>query len=182
MSDTTTPLPAADPLRALVEEWSRSEVTRAEDLDRLIAPLEEAVERLAEWADRIALVEQAEAERQQEAEAREQAAEDRRRRLEHDLKLARARVRELEQGLQERTEELLRAQAANNALAAELQSIESDDSLETDPLDDEVFENLDPIDDSEHAEGEQAADNGEHAEAAESDGGVAERFARLRRS
>lgn len=170
MADTTTSLLATDPLRALVEEWSRVELTRAEDLERMIAPLETAVGQLAEWADRVAVVEQAEAERLQETETREQAAEDRRRRLEHDLKLARARVRELEQALQERTEELLRAQAANNSLAAELQSIESDDTLTTDPLDDEVFENFDPV--------ETAV---EPPETTETDDGVAERFARLRR-
>lgn len=179
MPDTTTPLPATDPLRALVEEWSHAEVTRAEDLNRMIAPLEEAVGQLIGYADQIAVTEQTEAEHREEAATREQAAEDRRRRLEHDLKLARARVRELEQALQERTEELLRAQAANNSLAAELQSIESEGTYASEPLEDEAFEHFD----STVEPGIEPIESAHPTEATgEAESGVAERFARLRRS
>lgn len=129
MSVATIDAPVVEPLRELVDDWTRNEAGRAEDLQRLLEPLEQAVGQLSEWADRIAAAEASEAEARRDAVSKEQAADTRRRRLEHDLKLARDRVTELEQLLLERTEELLRMQAANNRLAAELREIGDDEPL-----------------------------------------------------
>lgn len=134
MSVATIDAPVEEPLRALVDDWTRNEAGRAEDLQRLLEPLEQAVGQLSEWANRIAAAEASEAEARRDAVSKEQAADTRRRRLEHDLKLARDRVTELEQLLLERTEELLRMQAANNRLAAELREIGDDEPLLEGPL------------------------------------------------
>jgi hypothetical protein len=134
MSVATIEAPVEESLRELVDDWTRTEAGRAEDLQRLLEPLERAVGQLSEWADRIAAAEGAEADARRDAVSKEQAADARRRRLEHDLKLARVRVTELEQLLQERTEELLRMQAANNRLAAELREIGDDEPLLDGPL------------------------------------------------
>lgn len=134
MSVATIDAPVEEPLRALVDDWTRNEAGRAEDLQRLLEPLEQAVGQLSDWANRIAAAEASEAEARRDAVSKEQAADTRRRRLEHDLKLARDRVTELEQLLLERTEELLRMQAANNRLAAELREIGDDEPLLEGPL------------------------------------------------
>ncbi len=178
MSQATIDAPAIEPLRDLVEDWNRSESSRAEDLQRLLEPLEQAVGQLSEWADRVAEAEQAEEDARREAAHKEQAAEARRRRLEHDLRLARERVTELEHLLQERTEELLRMQAANNRLAAELREIGDDEPLASDAVADE----RDDVDGDLMAinlEDDQLADDFAGAEPVE---GVAERFARLRQN
>lgn len=134
MSVATIDAPVKEPLRALVDDWTHNEAGRAEDLQRLLEPLEQAVGQLSDWANRIAAAEASEAEARRDAVSKEQAADTRRRRLEHDLKLARDRVTELEQMLLERTEELLRMQAANNRLAAELREIGDDEPLLEGPL------------------------------------------------
>ena len=186
MSQATLEAPAVDPLRDLVEDWNRSEAGRAEDLQRLLEPLEQAVGQLSEWADRVAVAEQAEEDARREAASKEQAAEARRRRLEHDLKLARQRVTELEQLLQDRTEELLRMQAANNRLAAELREIGDDEPLASDALAESIDEaDGDLISDVDGdlmaiaGDEQQLADDFAGTEAIE---GVAERFARLRQN
>jgi chromosome segregation ATPase len=185
MSQATLEAPAVEPLRDLVEDWNRSEASRAEDLQRLLEPLEQAVSQLSEWADRVAVAEQREEEARREAASKEQAADARRRRLEHDLKLARQRVTELEQLLQDRTEELLRMQAANNRLAAELREIGDDEPLASDalgdPIEDADGDLIKDVDGDLMAiapEDEELADFG----AAEPIEGVAERFARLRQN
>ena len=187
MSVATIEAPVEEPLRELVDDWTRNETGRAEDLQRLLEPLEQAVGQLSEWADRITAAEAAEAEARRDAASKEQADGARRRRLEHDLKLARDRVTELEQLLLERTEELLRMQAANNRLAAELREIGDDEPLlEESPL------NTSQLHDPQHHDEALTSDDGDlmaaAVEAVEAqplaDFGavehVAERFARLR--
>lgn len=162
MTDALTEAPANDPLRRLVAEWSQADEGRAAEVDGLLEPIEQTLGQLVEWADRLAVSQQAEAEQREEDEAREQAGDDRRRRLEHDLKLARTRVADLERMLHDRTEELLRAQEANSRLAAEMQSIGDDDpALAAISIEDDT-----PPSEVEAAPAE--------------DGGVAERFAALR--
>ncbi|QDT67185.1 hypothetical protein MalM25_00820 [Planctomycetes bacterium MalM25] len=170
MSDAPTEAPASDPLRSLVDDWSQAEESRVAEVDGLLEPIEQALGQLVEWADRLATNQQAEAEQREEADARTQAGDDRRRRLEHDLKLARARVADLERMLHDRTEELLRAQEANNQLAAELQAIGDDDpALAAISIDEEAA-----------GEGPPTEDPTDEAANAASDGGVAQRFAALR--
>ncbi len=176
MSEATLEAPVGEPLHELVDDWTRAESDRSEELKRLLEPIEEAVGQLGEWADRIAAAEQAAAEARREASTKEQTSEERRRKLEHDLKLARARVAELERSLQDRTAELLRVQAANNELAAQLQEIGDDEPLAGGSYAGESPRNED---------GDlMATPNGDDhfAELAEGEPGegVAERFARLR--
>ncbi|QDV72291.1 hypothetical protein [Botrimarina mediterranea] len=189
MSVATIEAPVDEPLRELVDDWARAEAGRAEDLQRLLEPLEQAVGQLSEWADRIAAAEAAEAEARRDATAKEQAADARRRRLEHDLKLARDRVTELEQLLLDRTEELLRMQAANNRLAAELREIGDDEPLLAEPMAEECRTDA-PAPDGPLSYDE-ALTNDDGDLMAGADGGeplpdfaavehVAERFARLR--
>lgn len=189
MSVATIEAPVEEPLRELVDDWTRNEAGRAEDLQRLLEPLEQAVGQLSEWADRIAAAEAAEAEARRDAASKEQADGARRRRLEHDLKLARDRVTELEQLLLERTEELLRMQAANNRLAAELREIGDDEPLLEGP---DPPLNVSNLHDPQHYDEALTSDDGDLMAAAVepveaqplADFGavehVAERFARLR--
>jgi chromosome segregation ATPase len=194
MSVATIDAPVEEPLRELVDDWTRNEAGRAEDLQRLLEPLEQAVGQLSDWANRIAAAEASEAEARRDAVSKEQAADTRRRRLEHDLKLARDRVTELEQLLLERTEELLRMQAANNRLAAELREIGDDEPLLEGPLveepSSEEYRTDGPPQDgplsydealTEH-DGDlmSASDNGEPLTDFAAVEHVAERFARLR--
>jgi chromosome segregation ATPase len=197
MSVATIDAPVEEPLRELVDNWTRNEAGRAEDLQRLLEPLEQAVGQLSDWANRIAAAEASEAEARRDAVSKEQAADTRRRRLEHDLKLARDRVTELEQLLLDRTEELLRMQAANNRLAAELREIGDDEPLLDGPLLDgplleESPPNASQLHDPQHYDEALTSDDGDlmaaAVEAVEAqplaDFGavehVAERFARLR--
>ncbi|TWU00696.1 Chromosome partition protein Smc [Botrimarina colliarenosi] len=178
MSEATIDAPIDESLHALVEDWTQAEAGRAEELHRLLEPIEQAMAQLTEWADRIAAAEASEATARNEAASRDQAAEDRRRKLEHDLKLSRTRVAELEKSLQERTAELLRLQAANNELAAQLQEIDDEESPSgtggptTDPPHDGDLMSI-PADDATFADIAVEVDGNE---------GVAERFARLRRT
>lgn len=177
MPQATIEAPAVEPLRDLVDDWTQSEAGRAEDLQRLLEPLEQAVGQLNEWADRVAAAEQAEEDARREAASKEQAADARRRRLEHDLKLARERVTELEQLLQDRTEELLRMQAANNRLAAELREIGDDEPLANEALAEQAGKSDGDLMASDlDTEPLSDFDAAEHVE------GVAERFARLRQN
>lgn len=174
MSEATLESPVEEPLRELVDDWSRSESGRAEELQRLLEPIEQALGQLGEWAERASVAEQSEAEARRDSAEKEQAAEQRRKKLEHDLKLARARVTELERSLQERTAELLRVQAANNELAAQLQEIGDDEPLVEASAPSEEGE--EPIDGDLMIlpDGESLDDLGDQGD------GVAERFARLR--
>jgi chromosome segregation ATPase len=192
MSVATIEAPVEEPLRELVDDWTRNEAGRAEDLQRLLEPLEQAVGQLSDWANRIAAAEASEAEARRDAVSKEQAADTRRRRLEHDLKLARDRVTELEQLLLDRTEELLKMQAANNRLAAELREIGDDEPLLEGPLLEESPPNTSQLHDPQHYDEALTSDDGDlmagAVEAVEAqplaDFGavehVAERFARLR--
>lgn len=179
MSAATIDAPASEPLRGLLDDFIDNEQSRSDELARLLEPVEQALSQLADWADRLDAAERAAGEANQQAAAQERAADDRRRKLEHDLRLARARVLELERSLQERTEELLRAQAANNDLAAQLREIGDDEPLET-AIPDPEADDRRPYDEADAADGDLmllgADDGGEPGE------GVAERFARLRRS
>lgn len=170
MTDAPTEAPASDPLRSLVDDWSRAEEGRAAEVDGLLEPIEQTLGQLVEWADRLATSQQAETEQREEADARAQAGDDRRRRLEHDLKLARTRVADLERMLHERTEELLRAQESNNQLAAELQAIGDDDPALA----------AISVDDTPTDEATTASESPDESANASSDGGVAQRFAALR--
>jgi chromosome segregation ATPase len=169
MSTATLDAPAVEPLRGLMAGLADAEAGRAAELLTLLEPIERALGELNEWADRLDAAEQAAANAQQQFASQERAADQRRRKLEHDLRLARDRVIELERSLQERTEELLRVQQANNELAAQLREIGDDETLEA------------------GAEGETASEDGDlmiitDSPAPEGGEGVAERFARLRRS
>lgn len=178
MSEATLESPVEEPLRELVDDWSRSESGRAEELQRLLEPIEQALGQLGEWAERASAAEQSEAEARRDSAEKEQAAEQRRKKLEHDLKLARARVTELERSLQERTEELLRVQAANNELAAQLQEIGDDEPLAEASPDATAEGGGDPVDGDLMIlpDGESLDDLGDQGD------GVAERFARLRQN
>lgn len=182
MADSPIEAPGSNPLGQLVVQWSEAESARAEDLERLLNPIEQSLEKLTQWADQLAQDQQAnEAEREEMAQ-REAAGEERRRLLERDLKLARNRVAELEQTVQGRTEELLKAQAANNALAAELQAV--GDDLPDDPEEDSLEAQPVEIDGAmalAAAEGE-AVEVAQDQDNSDSSSGVAERFARLRRT
>ncbi|CAL1151141.1 unnamed protein product [Cladocopium goreaui] len=123
MSDTSTDSATHEPLRAVIADAAAADAHWSESQHELINGVEETLRQLEEQIGRIAEGESAEEQRRHEADAH-------RRRLEHDLKLARTRVHDLEEALQQRTEELLKAQAANNALAAELQAAEIDPSDE----------------------------------------------------
>ncbi|MEN0110235.1 MAG: hypothetical protein AAF805_05890 [Planctomycetota bacterium] len=140
---------APDPVRQAIDDWAAGEDARSASLAELIAELAGSLGELSEWAAA-----------RESAEAEDAAAHAERdellRRLEHDLRLSRGRVADLESQLQQRTRELLEAQAANNELAAQLQEA---------PLQEAA---LDPP-------GEDATDADDAAA-----GSVAQRFARLR--
>lgn len=184
MSVATIDAPVEEPLRELVDNWTRNEAGRAEDLQRLLEPLEQAVGQLSDWANRIAAAEASEAEARRDAASKEQAADTRRRRLEHDLKLARDRVTELEQLLLDRTEELLRMQAANNRLAAELREIGDDEPLLEESLVEEHLQDgplsYDEALTDHDGDLMSASNNGEPLAEFAAVEHVAERFARLR--
>ncbi len=184
MADSPIDAPGTDPIGPLVAQWSEAESSRSEQLEQLLGPIEQSLEQLSQWADRLAADQQSQEAERQETAQRESAAEERRKLLERDLRLARNRVAELEQTLQDRTEELLRAQAANNALAAELQAVGDDlpDDLDDEPPEPQPLE----IDDALAAEAAEANEPELAMACAEGEsdlsGGVAERFARLRRT
>lgn len=115
------------PLQGLIDDLWQSDRRQAEEQEASLAQLEEAMAALQGWSDRL---EEQQAEQEaalNEFEVEQLAhlhhAEEHRKRLDEDLAAARARIAELEGALQTRTEELLAAQASNNALAAELQEI-----------------------------------------------------------
>lgn len=153
------------PLRALIDEAVDTDSQLGESQQQLIDNVESTFRELEAWVARLEENAAAEAERWNEAEANRQAADEHRRRLEHDLKLARTRVGDLEKTLQERTEELLRAQAANNALAAELQAAELQ---------------LDDLDEGEEAEASTSDQEPAATEETEGEDSVSARFAKLR--
>lgn len=126
----TTAVPndaAHEPLQALIDELWRTECQHVEAQETSLSALEEAMRVLQEWGDRLEQQETEQTAALEELEAAQrtelEAAEEVRCKLEHDLHAARARIADVEAALQARTEELLHAQAANNALAAELQAV-----------------------------------------------------------
>ena len=151
MSETSIDSATHEPLRAVIADAAAADAQWNESQQQLIDGVEATLRQLEEQIERLAEGESAE-------EARRREADEHRRRLEHDLKLARTRVHDLEEALQQRTEELLKAQAANNALAAELQAAEIDPS-------DEVAESSASPAEEPHGEDEAS---------------VTERFAKLR--
>ncbi|MEO1495802.1 MAG: hypothetical protein AAFV43_01500 [Planctomycetota bacterium] len=166
------PARANEPIRELIAGWRTGEERMAGEYDATLSAIDEVVRELESVGARM---EQRAAEREaefdQQAERwRQQQETDQqhRKRLEHDLALARSRVREVERHLQQRTEELLEAQTANNTLAAQLQEI-------TDPL--PVIVPSDAGDPQPSAPA--AADAGEEAQN-EAESSVSERFAKLR--
>lgn len=110
---TTTSLSAAhEPVQALIDRWWELGVSESEAQQQAISELEQTLQDLSEWGQQLA--------------GQLENRETKQQRLEHDVASLRSRVTDLEKTLQDRTEELLRAQAANNALAAELQQAEFD--------------------------------------------------------
>lgn len=118
---------AHQPLQTLIEDLWQSERQRAEEQTTSINAIEEAMTVLDDWSQRLEALQANQNAGQeatdQEKEAERVGAEELRKRLEHDLVTARERVDDLQSSLQERTEELLKAQAANNELSAELQAV-----------------------------------------------------------
>lgn len=163
------PHASQEPLRQLIAGWNDDETARSEEFGHSLDAVEAAVRELEQLSGRMEqrlaeVNESMEAERQQ-ARERQESETQRRQRLEHDLGLARSRVVELERHLQQRTEELLEAQSANNALAAQLQ--EAGDVPFVAPL--------------EEAPSEAPHDGPEpFTEEPDTEGSVADRFARLR--
>ncbi len=108
---TTASVSAAhEPVQALIDRWWELGVAEAESQEQAISELEQTLQTLSGWGQQLA-------EQLEDRKTKQQ-------RLEHDVASLRSRVTDLEKALQDRTEELLRAQAANNALAAELQQAE----------------------------------------------------------
>lgn len=103
-----------EPIRQAIDDWAAGEEARSASLAELIAELAGSLGDLSQWAVGLEGAEAA------AAEANAQR-DELLRRMEHDLRLSRGRVTDLETQLQQRTQELLDAQAANNALAAQLQ-------------------------------------------------------------
>ncbi len=126
------------PLQTLIDDLWQGERQQVEEQAASMGALEEAMGVLEDWGQRLEDqqaeqdAEQATYEKSQEAERLE--AEEILKRLEHDLVTARERVADLQSSLQERTEELLKAQAANNELAAELQAKNDALPLRTPPV------------------------------------------------
>lgn len=158
---TTVPVSTAqEPVQALVDQlWEDTIEGSGEHLSQ-IDELQQTIHSLLAISEKLSshLSEEAEQERK----------------LEHDVTALRNRVIELEKLLQQRTEELLQAQAANNALAAELQQAEikteaaSSISEENTPAAETVQESVERIE--------------EPTVEADSPIGVSERFNRLRSS
>ncbi len=146
---TTLPTSAVqEPVQALVDQLWEQTVESAQEHSSQVSELQHAIHNLLSVSEKLAshLSEEAEQERK----------------LEHDVTALRNRVAELEKALQHRTEELLQAQASNNALAAELQQaeIQSDEATTQQPAESVT----------------------EPSEETESPIGVSERFNRLRSS
>lgn len=161
----------SEALSALFEDWSKAEEASENQAWDLLQPIEEAFARLDDLAAQLAEADQAEAAAREDAERRIQAAEEHRQKLEHDLKLARDRVTDLEESLQQRTEDLLEAQNDNNELAAQLQAIDSQPPAP--PASDQPLNG---------GEGEPTPDEAEKSADPDQDlTGVAARFAKLRR-
>ncbi|MGL4513202.1 MAG: hypothetical protein ACRCT8_08935 [Lacipirellulaceae bacterium] len=114
---------ARETVQALLDAWWDDESQLAAERDASLEALDESLKALDGWGDRFAREQVTREATTRLRDAERAAADEHRRRLEHDLAVARSRVFDLERGLQERTEELLRVQAANNALSAELQSM-----------------------------------------------------------
>lgn len=173
---------ASEPIRELIAGWQAGEEQLATEYGATLAAIEEAVRELEAVGARMEQrAQEQEAAIEQERAAwrqQEETSAEARKRLEHDLALSRSRVRELERHLQQRTEELLEAQSANNALAAQLQEV-------TDPLpvladhDEDYAEPSAPDDSAESAE-PVAAESGPSNAAPDGEESVSERFARLR--
>ena len=177
MTETLTET-AHQPIRALIDGLSETDRQRGEAAEQLLVALETAVHDLESWGERTArhLVEE-ESEKER-IEHDHQSRNERCAMLEHDLGLARARVVDLEKALQQRTKELLEAQEANNALAAELQSVDGVPPLskEAAPPPSEATPEAPAA-----AEESSASNGGPSDEEASNSGSVSERFAKLRK-
>lgn len=103
---------AHEPVQALIDRWWDLGVAEAESHEQAITELEQTLRALSDWGQDLA----------NQLEIRE----TKKQRLEHDVVSLRSRVTDLEKALQDRTQELLRAQEANNLLAAELQQTDID--------------------------------------------------------
>jgi hypothetical protein len=114
---------ARETVQSLLDRWWDDESQLAAECEASLVALDETLRELDGWGDRFAREQVTREAAGRLRDADRAAADEHRRRLEHDLAIARARVHDLERALQERTEELLRAQASNNALSAELQSM-----------------------------------------------------------
>lgn len=177
---------AHPPLQTLIDDLWQVESQQVEQQTASMEALEEAMTVLDDWSQRL---ENQQSEQDAEQESQEQAketewleAEELRKRLEHDLITARERMTDLQSSLQERTEELLKAQAANNELVAELQAANDALPLSTShatlPVESaepsEQAEQTEQIESDEPAEEESSPDPPEGKS-------VSERFGRLRK-
>ncbi len=164
---------AHQPLQTLIDDLWQGERQQAEEQVASIEALEETMAVLEEWSQRLETQQTEQEESEKEEEARWIEAEEVRKRLEHDLVAARGRIADLQSSLQERTEELLKVQAANNDLADELQALSDAQPLCVPPAVEPVVERLP----EEVAEEESSPDLPEAPEVES----VSERFGRLRK-
>ena len=169
---------AHQPLQSLIDDLWQGERQQAEEQTASMEALEEAMGVLDEWSQRL---EAEQAKRDAEQEAAEQAREAERlelesyrKRIEQDLVAARERIADLQSSLQERTEELLKAQAANNDLAAELQTVK--DALPLGAITASPTESA--AESPNERTDEESADDSQESSEAKS---VSERFGRLRK-
>ena len=159
---TTVPVSTAqEPVQALVDQlWEETVEGSGEHLSQ-IEELQQTIHSLLAISEKLSSHLSKEAEQE--------------RKLEHDVTALRNRVAELEKSLQQRTEELLQAQAANNALAAELQQAEIKTEATTTSVSEENTPTAETVEES-------FEPNEESTVEAESPIGVSERFNRLRSS
>lgn len=159
---------AREPVLAFLGGMREEEQQASEQQENAYEQLQEALESLNAWSERL---EQWQAEvdaRDQERDADRRSADQMRVEFEQECDLLRQRVGDLEIALQDRTEELLRAQAANNALAA----LQSSNVHRPTPAVSEESAEMPPLEFEPPPEGPEVAEAGES---------VSERFEKLRR-
>ena len=147
---------ASESVQALLERVWQEDQRLCQEQDQSLAALSEVIEGLNAWSERLE-------QWQADSEASQKSVVQ----LEQALEQAAERIDSLEVALQERTEELLRSQAANNALAA----LQTADLPHAPPKHADSGEHA-PLEFAPPAEGPEVAKPGQS---------VSERFERLRK-
>ena len=109
---------AREPIHGFVNQFWDEEQQETHLQQEKLQQLAEAIDSLNAWSERLEQWQEEAIRHEQELEASQHATEQIKVEYEQECTLLRQRVSDLEISLQDRTEELLRAQAANNALAA----------------------------------------------------------------